>query len=82
MEAHNRGDYETKRMLHEKYYPDTSWALLNHINDFLDQLDKLSSKAEERQRNIDDHPRLPLILGHNQFVRDTFMTVRNKYFGY
>ena len=82
MEAHKRGDYETKRMLHEKYYPDTSRALLDHINDFLELLDKLSGKAEERQRNIDDHPRLPLILKHNQFVRDTFLTVRYKYFGY
>jgi hypothetical protein len=82
MEAHKRGDYETKRTLHEKYYPDTSRALLEHVNDFLEQLDKLSGKAEERQLNIDDHPRLPLILRHNQFVQDTFMTVRNRYFGY
>ena len=82
MESHSRGDSETKQILHEKYYPETSQILLDHINNFLEQLDKLSMKGEDRQRNIDDHPRLPLILRHNAFVRDTFLNVRNKYFGY
>ena len=82
MEAHQSDDYETKQALHESYYPYTSQALLDHIEDFIGQLDKLSMKGDDRIRNIDDHPRLPLILRHNQFVRETFMTVRNKYFGY
>ena len=82
MEAHKSGDYETKQALHESYYPYTSQALLDHIEDFIGQLDKLSMKGEDRVRNIDDHPRLPLILRHNQFVRDTFMMVRNRNFGY
>ncbi|KAL7527524.1 hypothetical protein ACHAXR_001997, partial [Thalassiosira sp. AJA248-18] len=81
MEAHRSGDYETKQMLHEKYYPDTSMLLLKHIDEFIEQLDKLSAKAEARVRDINDHPRLPLILKHNQFVRETFMIVRNNYFG-
>lgn len=82
MEAHRTGDYQTKAMLHEKYSQETSLRLLNHIEEFLAQLDKLSNKAAERQRDIGDHPRLPIILRHNQFVRDIFMTVRNRYFGY
>lgn len=82
MEAHQRGDYETKQMLHEKYYADTSRLLLEHIEGFLEQLDKLSVKADERNTDFSDHPRLPLIIRHNQFVRDTFMTVRYRYFGY
>lgn len=82
MEAHARGDYAAKQALHEAYYQYTSQALLDHIDGFVAQLDKLSNKAEERRRNIDDHPRLPLILQHNQFVRDTFVTVRNRHFGY
>ncbi|KAL7553006.1 hypothetical protein ACHAWF_016251 [Thalassiosira exigua] len=82
MEAHRTGDWETKQGLHERYYPDTSRLLLEHIDGFIEQLDKLSAKAEERARNIGDHPRLPLISSHNQFVRETFMTVRNRYFGY
>ena len=82
MEAHQSGDYQSKQALHERYYPYTSQALLDHIEDFIGQLDKLSMKGEDRVRNIDDHPRLPLILRHNQFVRDTFMMVRNRNFGY
>jgi len=82
MKAHNEGDYETKQMLHEKYYGATSQLLLNHIEEFLAQLDKLSQKAFDRARDINDHPRLPLILKHNEFVRQSFLAVRQMYFGY
>ena len=82
MEAHRNGDYATKQMLHEKYYQFTSAALLEHIEGFLGQLDKLSTKAEDRQRDLGDHPRLPLILAHNEFVKQIFMTVRMQNFGY
>jgi len=80
MTSHREGDYQTKQMLHEKYYGETSRLLLEHIEEFLAQLDKLSGKVEGR--SVEEHPRLPLILKHNQFVRDTFLTVRNRYFGY
>jgi len=80
--AHQTGDFETKQMLHEKHYPDTSRLLMEHIDGFIQQLDKLSTKAEERGRDLNDHPRLPLILRHNQFVREAFMTVRYQHFGY
>mmetsp|Transcript_22839 Transcript_22839/g.49413 ORF Transcript_22839/g.49413 Transcript_22839/m.49413 type:complete len:464 (-) Transcript_22839:188-1579(-) len=80
MEAHKGEDHEAKQMLHERYYPDTSMALMQHIDGFIEQLDKLSAKTEGR--SIEEHPRLPLIWKHNQFVRDTFMTVRSKNFGY
>ena len=82
MDAHRQGDYEAKQMMHEDYYSETSRLLLEHIEDFLSQLDKLSLKAEDRTRDFEDHPRLPLILAHNQFVLQTFFTVRNQYFGY
>jgi hypothetical protein len=77
--AHMEDDYETKQALHEQYYPDTSLKLLEHIDDFIDQLDKLSVKAVGR--DVNQHPRLPLILKHNEFVRKTFMAVRARYFG-
>ena len=32
MEAHRKGDYETKQMLHEKYSQDTYRLLLEHID--------------------------------------------------
>ena len=82
MEAHRTGDYATKQMLHEKYYEYTSAALLEHLESFLEQLDKLSTKAGERQRDLGDHPRLPLILAHNEFVKQTFLAVRMQNFGY
>ena len=82
MTAHQTGDYETKAMLHERYSGEVYQLLHDHVEEFLNQLDKLSAKADERRATIDAHPRLPLILRHNQFVREIFMTVRYQNFGY
>ena len=78
-QAHMNGDYETKQSIHEQYYQETAAILLEHIDGFLHKLDELSAKAHERDMN--DHPRLPLILRHNYFVRNTFLAVRSRYFG-
>uniref|UniRef100_A0A7S1YVE7 SET domain-containing protein n=1 Tax=Ditylum brightwellii TaxID=49249 RepID=A0A7S1YVE7_9STRA len=77
-EAHMNGDYDTKESIHEQYRSQTMAKLLDHIDSFLYQLEKLSEKTYGR--SVDDHPRLPLILRHNEFVRDTFLTVRSRYF--
>eukprot|EP00566_Odontella_aurita_P013548 CAMPEP_0113545714 /NCGR_PEP_ID=MMETSP0015_2-20120614/11415_1 /TAXON_ID=2838 /ORGANISM="Odontella" /LENGTH=453 /DNA_ID=CAMNT_0000446111 /DNA_START=144 /DNA_END=1505 /DNA_ORIENTATION=- /assembly_acc=CAM_ASM_000160 len=77
--AHMEGDYETKQLLHQQFYPETSARLLEHIDTFLYQLDELSAKAAGR--DFREHPRLPLILRHNEFVRNTFVAVRAQYFG-
>jgi hypothetical protein len=77
-EAHMNGDYETKQLLHEEYEPETWAALKEHVDTFLIELDELSSKAYGR--DVDDHPRLPLILRHNEFVKNTFLAVRSRYF--
>mmetsp|Transcript_17144 Transcript_17144/g.35880 ORF Transcript_17144/g.35880 Transcript_17144/m.35880 type:complete len:479 (+) Transcript_17144:137-1573(+) len=79
MKAHLEEDYATKHELHQQYYPMTSALLLNHIDTFIEQLDKLSQLAEGKDWS--EHPRLPLILKHNQFVRNTFMRVRERFFG-
>ena len=71
-------DFETKQALHEQYYPETSQKLLEHIDDFIHQLDELSSKS--MGRDINEHPRLPLILRHNEFVRNSFLAVRARFF--
>ena len=76
--AHIDEDYETKQALHEQFYPDTSAKLLDHIDTFINQLDELSAKSAGR--DVYEHPRLPLILRHNEFVRNTFLTVRARYF--
>ena len=76
--AHMNGDYETKEWLHDQFWPETSAKLKNHIDTFLEELDKLSAKAVGKDFN--EHPRLPLILKHNEFVKDTFSAVRARYF--
>jgi hypothetical protein len=76
--AHINGDYATKQYLHEKYYSETSEKLRNHLDTFLVQLDELSSKSFGK--DFREHPRLPMILKHNEFVRNTFLTVRSRFF--
>eukprot|EP01082_Thalassiosira_pseudonana_P015028 g13245.t1 g13245 contig8:244401-246138(-) len=83
IDAHKAGDYETKQMLHQKYYQYTSARLLEHIDGFVEQLDKLLAKANTIGGNAvyvkNEHPRLPLIMKHNEFVKDAFLTVRSLY---
>jgi hypothetical protein len=73
-QAHVTGDQETKQALHEQYYGETSAALMNHVESFLTLLDELSSRTIGRDLNV--HPRLPLILQHNEFVKESFLMVR------
>jgi hypothetical protein len=75
-EAHTTGDYNTKRSIHETYYGQTRQALLDHIDGFLGDLERLGEKSYGR--SIDEHPRLPLIMSHNDFVKQTFLNVRSK----
>ena len=79
-QAHMSGDVETKQAIHQYYYSETAAALQNHIETFLQELDVLSSKGAGK--DIRQHPRLPLIVAHNEFVRNTFLNVRSKLFEY
>jgi len=83
MYAHRQGDSETKNMLHERHYEATRSTLLQHIDMFIEELDKLIEKANtvgrERTYVRNEHPRLPLIIEHNNFVKQTFLNVRNRY---
>lgn len=74
-EAHMKGDFETKQAIHEQYEPETWAALKDHVDNFIIQLEELSAKAYGR--NVNDHPRLPLIVRHNEFVKNTFLAVRS-----
>ncbi|CAB9499232.1 M protein repeat protein [Seminavis robusta] len=73
-QAHMNGDFETKQALHGQYFLQTKVALQNHVDSFLNSLQTLSKKAEGR--NLEIHPRLPLIMRHNEFVRNTFLLVK------
>uniref|UniRef100_A0A7S0ACS3 SET domain-containing protein n=1 Tax=Minutocellus polymorphus TaxID=265543 RepID=A0A7S0ACS3_9STRA len=74
--AHMNGDAELKRQIHQQHFAETSTALLKHIDTFLKQLDELSAKGVGK--NEMEHPRLPLILRHNEFVKETFLQVRQR----
>ena len=76
--AHMDGDIATKQRFHEQYWPQVSATLYEHVNGFLKQLDQLSAKAQSK--DVNEHPRLPLILQHNQFVRETFEAVKARNF--
>ena len=39
MDAHRSGDYETKMALHDRHYPSTSAALLEHVDSFIEDID-------------------------------------------
>lgn len=73
-EAHMNGDYETKSAIHQQYMLQTASEIKNHVDTFLEQLDILSAKADGKDLN--EHPRLPLILRHNEFVKQTFLKVK------
>jgi hypothetical protein len=75
-DAHMTGDASTKNAIHQQYFEQTSRALKNHVDTFLQQLDELSEKA--LAKDLNEHPRIPLILRHNDFVRETFLTVKDR----
>jgi len=86
MRAHREEDYDTKLALHENYYSATSAALLEHVESFMKDIDKVIKKAETigvSDPNTPyvkwEHPRLPLIHKHNLFVKEVFQNVRNRY---
>jgi len=75
--AHTQADYATKQSIHEQYYSLTAAKLANHIDTFLADLEELQTKAEYGGNPM-EHPRLPLIMRHNEFVRNTFLSVRSQ----
>jgi len=76
--AHMEGDYATKQSFLEKYYPEIKGKLLFHIDSFLEKLDQLQTRLIDLDTN--DHPRAPLVLRHNEFVRETFLAVKARYY--
>lgn len=73
-QAHMNGDMETKQAMHQHYFYQTLVALQNHVDGFLRDLDQLSQKAVDKDVNV--LPRLPLIMQHNEVVKQTFLAVQ------
>mmetsp|Transcript_26367 Transcript_26367/g.56045 ORF Transcript_26367/g.56045 Transcript_26367/m.56045 type:complete len:461 (-) Transcript_26367:260-1642(-) len=70
------GDAATKSAYHQQYLGETMGKLKKHVDEFLIDLDQLSEKAA--RKDLAQHPRLPLIMAHNEFVRQTFLRVKEK----
>ena len=73
-EAYMMGEVDAKNLYHRHYFQYTHQALSDHVNGTLEELDSLSELA--KTKDIAKHPRLSLILKHNNFVKDTFLKVR------
>ena len=74
-DAYMSGDTDTKNMYHQHYFEYTLQALRDHVDGLLAELDDLS--ALSKTYDIAQHPRLSLIMQHNNFVQDTFLKVKD-----
>ena len=68
------GDEQTKGQYHDQYWEYTKEELQKHVDGTLKDLDRWSAKANSYDLNT--HPRVPLILQHNAFVKETFLRVK------
>lgn len=68
------GDEATKAQFHEQYRYEVMKEILDHCNTFLQSLEALEKKSEGK--SFDQHPRLPVILQHNEWVKETFLKVK------
>lgn len=73
--AHMTGDENTKAMIHEQFRYQTIKEIKTHVDTFLESLGQLERKSYGK--SADEHPRLPLILRHNEFVKETFLKVQS-----
>lgn len=77
--AYATGDVSTMRWHRESCLPLTLSALREHVDTLLNQLEELGLGLEiQRGQGLDAnlHPRLKLIMRHNEFVRNTLEVVR------
>jgi len=70
------GDTDTQQSIHNYFVDTTRAALQDHVESFLRDLWQLNSRCA--MMNVDQHPRLPLIVRHNQFVLETFLAVQER----
>ncbi|KAL3915404.1 MAG: hypothetical protein SGILL_005671 [Bacillariaceae sp.] len=69
-------DEGSKQEFHGQYFAYTLQALKAHVDNILHDIDRLSAQAQSY--NPSTHPRVPVILAHNNLVRDTFMKVQQQ----
>uniref|UniRef100_A0A7S1Z5S9 SET domain-containing protein n=1 Tax=Trieres chinensis TaxID=1514140 RepID=A0A7S1Z5S9_TRICV len=67
-------DEAAKFEYHQQYFSYTLEALREHVDGTLQSLEELSIKA--MGKDLSTHPRIPVILKHNDFVKETFLQVQ------
>jgi hypothetical protein len=75
-DAYTSGDEETKQSFHNQYWEYTLQTIREHVDLTLQELYALSVRASEK--DVVTHPRLPVILKHNEFVTNAFYSVRDQ----
>jgi len=73
--AHMQGDQGTKGQIAEQFRYETLTEIKKHVDTFLESLEALEKKSYGK--SMEEHPRLPLILRHNEFVKQTFLKVQS-----
>jgi len=68
--AVQNGDESTKAQYHTEYFSYTIDALKKHVCSILNDAGKLTKKANKM--DLAKHPRVPVIVAHNQLVSQTF----------
>jgi len=68
-------DAGTKQQYHNNYFQYTLQALKDHVYSILQDVEQLTVKAQSYDLNT--HPRVPVIVAHNNLVRDTFTMTAN-----
>ncbi|KAL7480410.1 hypothetical protein ACHAW6_006100 [Cyclotella cf. meneghiniana] len=77
-QAHINGDEATKQAYHDQYMGRTMGSLQSHVNYLINELDELEIgllTQIDQGRDANRHPRLPLLMRHNEFVKRTLENV-------
>ena len=77
---HHGTDYslqETSIQDCDQYFGQTLAALQQDLSYVLNELEELSVWQMTKQDNAGEHPRLPLIMRHNEMVKNIFLMVQH-----
>lgn len=73
-QAHMQGDMQTKQQFHQHYLPQSSHALMDHVNNMLVAL----QTSDEKVQKLGANTKSEMFRIHNQVVTDTFLKVRKE----
>lgn len=68
------GDEALKQQYHDQYFATTLKALQQHVDYLVTELEELSENSW--RKDLTRHPRFPLLMKHNQFVKQIFESVQ------